>query len=80
MAIGNNLLIIGIILLFFGIILIFTSSLIVSKEKNVKLAGGIMVGPFPLFGAFSDKNMFWVLVGLFVLGMISWLIFRGKVI
>ena len=76
MAIGNNLFIIGLVLLFLAIILIFAGSLISSKNKNVKLAGGIMVGPFPLFGAFSDKNMFWVLIGLFVLGMISWLVFR----
>lgn len=79
MAIGNNLLLIGLGLLFLGMILIFAGSLLSSKEKNVKFAGGVMIGPFPLFGAFSDKNMFWVLILLFIIGMILWLFFRGKI-
>jgi len=80
LAIGDNLLILGIIFLFLGMILIFSSSIFMSKEKNVKFAGGVMIGPFPIFGAFSDKSMFWVLMVLFVIGLILWIIFRNTVI
>jgi len=80
LAIGDNLLVIGMIFLFLGIVLVFASSIFLSKDKNVKFAGGVMVGPFPVFGAFSDKSMFWVLITLFVIGIILWIVLRKSVI
>lgn len=67
----------GLVLLFFGIILIFLGSLSsVSREKaNVKAAGGIFIGPFPVFGFFSDKKMFYLLTAIAILFFIISLIF-----
>lgn len=67
----------GLVLLFLGIILIFLGSLSsVSREKaNVKAAGGIFIGPFPVLGFFSDKKMFYLLTAIAILFFIISLIF-----
>ena len=67
-----NLTNLGLILLFIAIILIFIGSF---QSKNVKGAGGIFIGPFPLFG-FGDKKMFYILWILAIVLFILFLIFR----
>lgn len=73
----KNLLFLGLVLVFVGIILIFISSFYFAKdEANVRGAGGIFIGPFPIFGVFSDKKMFYLLLGIAFIIFILWLIFR----
>ncbi|MEK6903374.1 MAG: DUF131 domain-containing protein [Nanoarchaeota archaeon] len=75
---SNHLLQIGIILVFIGILLIFFSSFTtLAQQKNTtsKSAGGIFIGPFPLFGFASDKNMFYLLLAVTVFLTILSLIF-----
>ena len=70
MAILRYLPIIGIALIFLGMIILFTSSIYSSNQKtNVKSAGIIFVGPFPL-GWASDKKMFYLLLILTIIVMI----------
>lgn len=57
----QRLVLIGLVLLFIGIILIFVGSF-ASSKTDVKAAGGIFIGPFPIFGAFTDKRMFYILL------------------
>ena len=74
MAISNNLALYGIIFIFLGIVLIIASSFTQSKT-NVKTAGIVFIGPFP-FGWASDKQMFYILLGITVLIIIYYLIKR----
>lgn len=62
----ENLLKIGLLLIFVGFILVLISSF-TSKNSNVKSAGGIFIGPFPIFGAFTDKSSYYLLLILAVI-------------
>ena len=75
MQLSNNLYLYGIILIFLGIILIIASSLIQAKT-NFKTGGIIFIGPFPLFGYASDKQMFYILIALTILAMIIIYLFK----
>ena len=66
----SKILTFGIILLFISIILIFIGSLI-QKSSNVKTAGGIFIGPIPLFG-FGEKKMFYF---LWILAVVVFILF-----
>lgn len=68
----KNLLSIGILLVFIGFVLIIISSLQGGKA-NVKTAGGIFLGPIPLFGFANDKRLLYILFGL---GMLIFIIFE----
>ncbi len=57
----ENLLKFGLLLIFIGFILVLFSSF-TSKNSNVKAAGGIFIGPFPIFGAFTDKSSYYTLL------------------
>jgi len=57
----SKLILFGIVFLFIGIILLFLGSF-QNANSNVKAAGGIFIGPFPVFGFFSDKKMFYILL------------------
>ncbi len=59
---NEKLLVIGVVLLFLDIGLIFISSIISGKNSDIKSAGGIFIGPFPVFGFFSNKRMFYILL------------------
>lgn len=66
--------IIGIALIFTGILFILISSIYsaIKGQSDVKSAGGIFIGPFPLFGWASDKKMFYILIALVILMFIIW--------
>ncbi len=57
------LLFIGMMLIFIGILLIFISSFTAEKQ-NIKTAGGIFLGPIPIFGFASNKKMLYLLFAL----------------
>jgi len=68
----NKIISIGIILLFIGIILIFIGSIFStfkSEKSNVKSAGILFIGPFPI-GWASDKGMFYILIAITILMLI----------
>jgi len=67
----ENLLKIGLLLIIIGFIIVFASSF-TSKSSNAKAAGGIFIGPFPIFGAFTDKKSFYFLL---ILAAIIFLVF-----
>jgi len=73
----EKIIIFGIIFLFIGIILLFAGGIYSAYKgsTNVKSAGIIFIGPFPI-GWASDKTMFYVLIGLIVLVFILFIIFR----
>ena len=75
--VNYSLISIGIVLLFIGILLIFIGSFSGSKTK-VEAAGGIFIGPFPIFGAFTNKNMFYLLLAFAIIFFILWLIFLKR--
>ena len=76
MAILKYLPVIGITLIFLGIIILFASSLQLSNQKtNVKSAGIIFIGPFPL-GWASDKKMFYLLMILTIILLIVFYFLR----
>ncbi len=67
-----KLITIGLILLFLGIILVFIGSFFEAAtaqkgKANIKTAGGVFIGPFPLFGWASDKQMFYTLMAVAVI-------------
>ena len=68
MPLQDKLILIGIILIFLGFIIIIASSLIQAKT-NVKSAGVVFIGPFPI-GWASDKVMFYILISLTVIVLI----------
>lgn len=57
---------IGIILLFIAIIMIFIGSF-TEKSSSTKVAGGIFLGPIPIFGGFNDRRMFYFLWAIAVI-------------
>ncbi|MBI4155263.1 DUF131 domain-containing protein [Candidatus Woesearchaeota archaeon] len=67
----ENLLKIGLLLILIGFIIVFASSF-TSKSPNVKAAGGIFIGPFPIFGAFTNKKSFYLIL---ILAIILFFIF-----
>lgn len=71
----KNLFLLGFILVFIGFILIMFSSFSYSKT-DVKAAGGIFLGPIPLFGFASDKKLLYILFGLGILIFILFEILR----
>lgn len=77
-SMANYLLQFGILLVFIGLMLIFTSSFTTmaqQKHATVKTAGGIFIGPFPLFGFASDKKMFYLLMAIAFLFTLLYFIF-----
>ncbi|MEK6835953.1 MAG: DUF131 domain-containing protein [Nanoarchaeota archaeon] len=68
MALQDKLILMGIILIFLGFIIIIASSLIQAKT-NVKSAGVVFIGPFPI-GYASDKIMFYILIALTLVALI----------
>jgi len=73
MANMKNLFLIGIILVFIGILFIIISSVYTSfkGKTEIKSAGVIFIGPFPI-GWASDKKMFYILSGLIIMSLIIW--------
>lgn len=68
----------GIIMVFVGVLLLFLGSFTQIKKGEqgaVRGAGGIFIGPFPLFGFASDKQMFYALIALVSVLTILFLIF-----
>jgi len=68
----NKIISIGIVLLFIGIILIFIGSLLSatkSEKSNIKSAGILFIGPFPV-GWASDKGIFYTLIAITILMLI----------
>lgn len=65
--------IIGIALIFIGILFILISSIYSAVKGNseIKSAGIIFIGPFPI-GWASDKKMFYMLIALVILMFIIW--------
>jgi len=76
MAILKYLPVIGITLIFLGVIILFISSIYSSNQKtNIKSAGIIFIGPFPI-GWASDKKMFYLLLILTIILMIVFYFLR----
>jgi len=65
----KNLLFIGLILIFIGFILILSSQ----DKTNVKTAGGIFLGPIPIFGFGSDRKLIYL---MFIIGIIIYVLFE----
>ncbi|MEW6062964.1 MAG: DUF131 domain-containing protein [Nanoarchaeota archaeon] len=74
---AEKIFLIGIIFLFIGIILLFIGGIYsaVKGSTNVKSAGIVFIGPFPI-GWASDKTMLYVLIGFVILIFILWITFR----
>jgi uncharacterized membrane protein len=74
----ESLFLIGFVFILIGILLIFIGSISSMKEgqTNIKSAGGIFLGPIPIFGFFSDKKMFYFLVVMAIVVFILWMVFR----
>jgi len=70
----NKIFFIGIILIFLGIMLIIASSL-TNKTTNVKSAGIVFIGPFPL-GYSTDKGMFYILMIITLIALILFYILK----
>jgi len=60
---SNQILILGLALILIGFFLVFFSS--IRGGSDVKSAGGIFLGPVPLFG-FGEKKIFYFLWALAV--------------
>lgn len=59
---------IGMMLIFIGILVIIMGTFFGAKEKaNIKSAGIIFIGPFPIVGWGSSKKMYYALL---ILGLI----------
>mgnify|MGYP001616859926 CR=1 FL=1 len=74
---AEKVILIGMMFLFIGIILLFAGGIYSTYKgsTNVKSAGIIFIGPFPI-GWASDKTMLYVLMGFAILVFILWLVFR----
>ncbi|QQG38769.1 MAG: DUF131 domain-containing protein [Candidatus Woesearchaeota archaeon] len=70
---------VGIIFVLIGVILIFIAAFTGGEKSNVKAAGVLFLGPFPVIGGVSDKRYLWVLVVLVVIGILLW-IFNRRII
>ena len=70
---------IGIILLLIGMFMIFVGSFLGSKSK-VEAAGIISIGPFPIFGAFTNKNIFYLLIGITIVIFIIFILLKKIVL
>ena len=71
-----TLLQLGFVFVFVGMILLFMGSSFATtkgEQGHIKTAGGIFIGPFPLFGFASDNKMFYSL--LVVVAVLSLLFF-----
>ena len=71
----------GIVLVFAGMVLLFVGSFLTAmsgtKEKpQVRTAGGVFIGPFPLFGWASDKKMFYTLMVVMVVLALVYVLMR----
>jgi uncharacterized membrane protein len=66
----------GIVLIFIGFVLVFIGSLLSAQKGDTKVqwAIGGFIGPIP-FGAFSNKEMFYVLVGLMIVMLLLFIFF-----
>ena len=76
----GKIIIIGLALIFFGILLVFAGGLFgnVAKNANINAAGGIFIGPIPIFGFASDRKMLYVLFAIgILLFVISYFISRN---
>ena len=73
----DKIILIGLTFLFIGIILIFIGGIYSAAKgsNNIKSAGIIFIGPFPI-GWASDKTMFYILIGFVILMFILWFIFK----
>ncbi len=77
----SRLITLGIMFLFLGMIFLFLGSMFtaVKGEKSaIKTAGGVFIGPFPLFGWASDKRMFYTLITVMVVLTILYLFIGRK--
>lgn len=76
----NKIITIGLIFLFLGFILVLIGSLfsaIKPEKTNVKSAGILFIGPFPI-GWASDKGMFYTLIAITILMLILYFLFFRK--
>lgn len=68
---NNNLMILGIAFILIGFFIVFLSG----SNSNVKSAGGVFIGPIPLFG-FGEKKLFYFLWALAALIFFVFLFLR----
>lgn len=55
----------GMMLVFVGMLVIIAGSFFGAKEKaNIKSAGIVFIGPFPLAGFANDKRLYYILMAL----------------
>lgn len=59
-----KILTIGILLIILGILFMLVGTIlsVIKTPKNIESAGGIFIGPIPIFGFASSKRMFYILV------------------
>jgi len=69
----------GMMLVFIGMIIIIAGSFFGAKEKaNVKSAGIVFIGPFPILGWGSSKKMYYALMVLgFILFFVFYFLFKN---
>ena len=70
---------VGLFFVLVGMILLFVGSFLATtrgEQGNVKAAGGIFIGPFPLFGFASDKKMFYSLLAMIVVLSVLFFLLR----
>lgn len=68
----------GMIIIFIGIMVIIAGTFFGAKEKtNIKSAGIVFIGPFPIVGWGSSKKMYYALMALgFILFFVFYFLFR----
>lgn len=69
---------VGILLLLLGMVFLVIGGFFTSSngkgKAEIKAAGGVFIGPFPIIGAFTDKRIFYILLGVVLLFYLIWLI------
>ena len=67
------LILLGIALIFIGMLIIIAASM---KDAKIESAGGIFIGPIPIFGFFTSKKAFYALLAIAILIFIVYIILR----
>ena len=77
----ENLISLGLIIIVVGFVILLAGIFSQVKSGKTKIEGGgiIFIGPFPIFGAATNKQMFYILLVVSVILIITFLILGRKV-
>lgn len=78
----EQLISIGILIIFIGFMLVIAGSILSAlKSKKTKVGGGgiIFIGPFPIMGGATSKQIFYILLAVSIILIIIFLILGRKI-